>query len=111
MAHAANPCSAGLHPRRRRGTGNRDPGDQVRGPRLTDRDFFAALDLTRPALGQVAAAVAGGDLARAKADCWPTIVHRRIRRGTGTGIRSDATKNPRWRHDQLERFCATLTVD
>jgi hypothetical protein len=48
--------------------GTEFPGDQVRGPRLTDRDFFAALDLTRPALGQVAAAVAGGDLARAKAE-------------------------------------------
>ena len=41
--------------------------DQVRGPRLTDPDFFAALDLTRPGLAQVATAVAAGDFPRAKA--------------------------------------------
>ena len=37
------------------------------GPRLSDREFFAQLDLTRPGLGEVRTAVGAGDLGRAKA--------------------------------------------
>ncbi|MBI2298510.1 MAG: hypothetical protein HYU66_06075 [Armatimonadetes bacterium] len=40
--------------------------DGMHGPRLTDADFFAALDLARPGLERVAAAVAAGDYAVAK---------------------------------------------
>lgn len=42
--------------------------DQIRGPRMTDQDFFAAIDLARPGLEQVAAAVAAGDYPRAKSE-------------------------------------------
>ena len=89
--------------------GTEFPGDQVRGPRLTDRDFFAALDLTRPALGQVAAAVAGGDLARAKAEL---LAYYRARPESG-GARGPASGPTRRKTlaggaDQLERFCARV---
>jgi Heparinase II/III N-terminus len=67
--------------------------DQIRGPRLTDEDFFAALDLTRPGLEQVAAAVAAGDHTRARAEL---LAYYRARPNpTGRGERRAGPRNER----------------
>jgi len=88
------------------------PGDQIRGPRLTDRDFFAALDLTRPGLEQVAAAIAAGDYARAKAEL---LAYYRTRPdSTGHGERRPGPRNEKPSLAALTSwngFAHALTVD
>ncbi len=65
--------------------------DQSRGPRLTDEAFFAALDLARPGLEHVAAAVAAGDHTRAKAEL---LTYYRVRPDpTGRGQRRRGSRN------------------
>lgn len=59
-----------------------------KGPRMTDEEFFEALDLTRPGLERVAAAVAAGDLAGAKT-AWAQYLRTRER--------------PRWFTDWRDR--------
>jgi hypothetical protein len=47
------------------------------GPRMTDEEFFDALDLTRPGLEKVRAAVAAGDMAAAKSEFRTYFLARR----------------------------------
>jgi hypothetical protein len=66
-------------------------------PRMTDAEFFAAVDLARPGLEQVAATVAVGDLKQAKAQFVSYVLNRaktsrpRVCR-LGAGVRPD--ENP-----------------
>lgn len=68
-------------------------GAEVTGPRLTDQELFAALDLARPDLAAVRAAVEAGDLTLAKRE-----LARHLR----------ARTSPRWHFDPHARPRVTL---